>query len=221
MKKNQSISDTGKKVITLSIIEDQRDMRESLIAGLGNAPGLRCIGAYGTGEEGLENIPRNPPDVVLMDINLPGMNGIQCVARLKERLPALQVLMLTTYAEGDLIFDSLRAGASGYLLKTMPQEELVQAVQQVHAGGAPMSLQIARKVISYFHQTGKPASEVAQLTAKELEILRLLAKGYMYKEIADRLAISMSTVRTHVSAVYEKLHVHSRSGATQKLTGGE
>jgi DNA-binding NarL/FixJ family response regulator len=221
MEKYQSILRPGKNVITLSIIEDQREMRESLIAGLGNAPGLRCVGAYATGEEGLQHIPQAPPDVVLMEINLPGMNGIQCVARLKAVLPKLQVLMLTTYAEGDLIFDSLRAGASGYLLKTMPQEELVQAVQQVHAGGAPMSLQIARKVISYFHQAGKPSPAVAQLTGKELEILRLLAKGYMYKEIADRLAISMSTVRTHVSAVYEKLHVHSRSGAALKLTGGE
>jgi len=151
-----------------------------------------------------------------MDINLPGMNGIQCVARLKKQLPDTQVLMLTTYDDGDLIFDSLRAGANGYLLKNMPQEEMVQAVQQVHAGGAPMSLQIARKVINHFHKA-KPASELEQLTARELEILRLLAKGHMYKEIADHLAISMSTVRTHIAAVYEKLHVHSRTEAVMKL----
>jgi DNA-binding NarL/FixJ family response regulator len=153
-----------------------------------------------------------------MDINLPGMNGIQCVARLKARMPKIQVLMLTTYDEGDLIFDSLRAGANGYLLKNMPQQELVQAVQQVNAGGAPMSLQIARKVINHFHKA-KPTSELEQLTARELEILRLLAKGHLYKEIADHLAISMSTVRTHVSAVYEKLHVHSRTEAAMKLVG--
>jgi DNA-binding NarL/FixJ family response regulator len=208
-------------MITISIIEDQHDMRESLAACLGNTPGLRCVGAHATGEEGLRDIPKENPDVVLMDINLPGMSGIQCVSRLKKRMPKIQVLMLTTYDEGDLIFDSLRAGANGYLLKNMPQEELVEAVQQVHAGGAPMSLQIARKVINHFHQTGKPASDVAQLTVRELEILRLLAKGYMYKEIADHLAISMSTVRTHVSAVYEKLHVHSRTEAAMKLVRRE
>jgi DNA-binding NarL/FixJ family response regulator len=155
-----------------------------------------------------------------MDINLPGMNGIQCVARLKKILPKTQVVMLTTYDDGDLIFDSLRAGANGYLLKNMPQEEMVQAVLQVQAGGAPMSLQIARKVINHFHAT-KPASELEQLTSRELEILRLLAKGQMYKEIADHLAISMSTVRTHVSAVYEKLHVHSRTQAAMKLAQRE
>ncbi len=205
-------------MINLSIIEDQREMRESLVECLGRAPGLRCVGAHATGEEGLREIPRENPDVVLMDINLPGMNGIQCVARLKKQLPNLHVLMLTTYDDGDLIFDSLRAGASGYLLKNMPQQELVQAVQQVHAGGAPMSLQIARKVINHFHQA-RPDAGMEQLTARELEILRLLAKGHLYKEIAEQLAISMSTVRTHISAVYEKLHVHSRTEAAMKLAG--
>jgi len=207
-------------MINLAIIEDQREMRESLAECLGRAPGLRCVGAHATGEEGLRDIPKEKPDVVLMDINLPGMNGIQCVARLKERMPNIQVMMLTTYDDGDLIFDSLRAGASGYLLKNMPQQELVQAVQQVHAGGAPMSLQIARKVINHFHQA-RPATELEQLTARELEILRLLARGHMYKEIAERLAISMSTVRTHITAVYEKLHVHSRTEAAMKLAGRE
>jgi len=207
-------------MISLSIIEDQSDMRESLVECLGRAPGLRCVGAHASGEEGLRDIPGENPDVVLMDINLPGMNGIQCVARLKEHMPKIQVLMLTTYDDGDLIFDSLRAGANGYLLKNMPQRELVQAVQQVHAGGAPMSLQIARKVINHFHKA-KSASELEQLTARELEILRLLAKGHMYKEIADHLAISMSTVRTHITSVYEKLHVHSRTEAAMKLAGRE
>ena len=212
--------ESSSKMISISIIEDQNEMRESLAEWLGKTPGLRCVGAHASGEAGLREIPKENPDVVLMDINLPGMNGIQCVSRLKKNLPNTQVLMLTTYEEGDLIFDSLRAGANGYLLKNMPQEEIVQAVQQVHAGGAPMSLQIARKVINHFHQA-KPASELEQLTTRELEILRLLAKGHMYKEIADQLAISMSTVRTHVSAVYEKLHVHSRTEAAMKLAGRE
>ncbi len=205
--------------IAISIVEDQRALRESLVEWLGSAPGLRCVGAHASAEEALRDIPGENPDVVLMDINLPNMNGIQCVSRLKERSPKMQVLMLTTYDEGDMIFDSLRAGANGYLLKNMPREELVEAVQQVHAGGAPMSLQIARKVINHFHRPKKSANELDQLTARELDILKLLAKGYMYKEIADHLGISMSTVRTHVTAVYEKLHVQSRTEAAMKLVG--
>ena len=205
--------------IKISIVEDQPEMRESLVAWLGDAPGLCCVGAHATGEEALKRIPEENPDVVLMDINLTGMNGIQCVARLKEFLPKTQVLMLTTYDEGDMIFDSLRAGANGYLLKNMPQAELVEAVQQVFNGGAPMSLQIARKVINHFHGNKQPNPELEQLTSRELEILKLLAKGYMYKEIADQLSISMSTVRSHVCAVYDKLHVHSRSQAAKKLAG--
>ena len=205
--------------IAISIVEDQRALRESLVEWLGNAPGIRCVGAYATGEEALRNIPVQKPDVVLMDINLPGMSGIQCVARLKERLPKTQVVMLTTYDQGDLIFDSLRAGANGYLLKNMPREELLAAVEQVHAGGAPMSLQVARKVIDHFHRAPKGRSELEQLTSREMDILRLLAKGYLYKEIAENLGISMSTVRTHVSAVYEKLHVQSRTEAAMKLVG--
>lgn len=205
--------------IAIAIVEDQRVLRESLVEWLDHAPGIRCVGAFASGEDALREIPLLNPDVVLMDINLPGMNGIRCVGRLKEVLPKTQVLMLTTYDEGDLIFDSLRAGANGYLLKNMPREELVAAVEQVHAGGAPMSLQIARKVINHFHRKPKGNSELDQLTARELDILRLLAKGYMYKEIADHLGISMSTVRTHVTAVYEKLHVQSRTEAAMKLVG--
>ncbi len=205
--------------IAITIVEDQHDMRESLVEWLGNAPGLRCVGAHASAEEALKRIPDEHPDVVLMDINLGGMNGIECVSRLKQRVPKTQVLMLTTYDDGDLIFDSLRAGANGYLLKNMPRQELVQALQQVQAGGAPMSLQIARKVINYFHESDKPSEELQQLTGRETEILKLLAKGYLYKEIAERLGVSLSTVRTHVSAVYEKLHVHSRTEAAMKLAG--
>jgi DNA-binding NarL/FixJ family response regulator len=207
--------------IAISIVEDQRALRESLVEWLGNAPGIRCVGAYASAEEALRNLPAQNPDVVLMDINLPGMSGIQCVARLKERLPKTQVVMLTTYDQGDLIFDSLRAGANGYLLKNMPRAELVAAVEQVHAGGSPMSLQIARKVIDHFHRSPQASSELGQLTPRERDILRLLAKGYLYKEIAEDLGISMSTVRTHVSAVYEKLHVQSRTEAAMKLVGQE
>lgn len=203
--------------ITISIVEDQPDMRESLVEWLGHAPGIQCVGAHANASEALRDIPGENPEVVLMDINMPGMNGIECVSRLKEKMPKTYIIMLTTYDESDLIFDSLKAGANGYLLKNTTREELVKAVEQVHAGGAPMSLKIARKVISFFHQNKKTSSELEQLTAREQEILKLLAKGYMYKEIADHLGISMSTVRSHITAVYEKLHVHSRTEAAMKL----
>ena len=205
--------------IKVSIVEDNRGTRESLTELLDRAPALRFVGAHPSGEDALQKIPADPPDVVLMDINLPKMNGIECVAQLKQQLPKTQVLMLTTYEEGDLIFDSLRKGASGYLLKNMPPAELIQAIEQVHAGGAPMSMQIARKVVSHFQQIKMPQSEMEKLTKREHEILALLAKGYLYKEIADQLGISLSTVRAHLHTVYEKLHVQSRTEAVVKFLG--
>lgn len=203
--------------IKVSIVEDSRGTRHSLTELLVNSPALCCLGAYRDAEQALQRIPAEPPDVVLMDINLPGMSGIECVARLKERLPKVQVLMLTTYEDNDLIFNSLRSGASGYLLKNMPSAEIIQAIEQVHAGGAPMSMQIARKVVNHFQHIKTPDSEVEQLTKREHEILSLLAKGYLYKEIADQLAISASTVRAHLHAIYEKLHVQSRTQAVVKF----
>jgi DNA-binding NarL/FixJ family response regulator len=205
--------------IRVSIVEDNRGTRESLTELLTRAPALRFVNAHPTGEDALRQIPTDAPDVVLMDINLPKMNGIECVAQLKQKLPKTQVLMLTTYEEGDLIFDSLRKGASGYLLKNLPPAELVQAIEQVHAGGAPMSMQIARKVVNHFQQIKKPRSEMEQLTKREHEILALLAKGFLYKEIADQLGISLSTVRAHLHTVYEKLHVQSRTEAVVKFLG--
>src|ERR1039458_5568821 len=207
-------------MIKFSVVEDQRDMRESLIKFLEGVAELRCVGSHADARDALRKIPAEAPDVVLMDINMPGMNGIECVSQLKKSCPSIDVLMLTTYDDGDLIFDALRAGANGYLLKNMRREDLAEAVRQVHAGGAPMSLQVARKVINHFHKAN-PSSELEQLTARELEILRLLAKGHLYKEIADQLAISMSTVRSHVTAIYEKLHVHTRTEAAMKLAGRE
>ena len=205
--------------IKVSIVEDSRGTRQSLAELLGSSPALCCAGAHLDAEEALQKIPVEQPEVVLMDINLPGMNGIECVARLKEQLPKVQVLMLTTYDDNDLIFNSLRNGASGYLLKNMPSAEIVQAIEQVHAGGSPMSMQIARKVVSHFQQIKTPSSEVDKLTRREQEILALLARGYLYKEIGDQLGITLSTVRAHLHTVYEKLHVQSRTEAVVKFLG--
>jgi DNA-binding NarL/FixJ family response regulator len=203
--------------INVSIVEDNRGTREGLKELLSRAESLRCVGVYANGEEALSRLPLEIPDVVLMDINLPGMNGIECVARLKDQFPGIQVLMLTTYEESDLIFASLRSGASGYLLKNMAPAELVQAIEQVHAGGSPMSMQIARKVVNHFQHIKQPASEMEKLTRREQEILALLAKGFLYKEIADQLGIALSTVRAHLHKVYEKLHVQSRTQAVVKF----
>lgn len=206
--------------INVCIIEDDRETRESLVELLNGAPRLRCVGDYPAGEPALRSIPAKKPDVALVDINLPGMSGIECVAKLKELMPALEVLMLTTYEDNDLIFNSLRAGAKGYLLKKMAPTELIEAIGQVHAGGAPMPMQIARKVVQYFQGLGATASEVEKLSPREQEILALLAKGAYYKEIADALKISISTVRTHIQHIYEKLHVQSRTDAARKYFDG-
>jgi DNA-binding NarL/FixJ family response regulator len=204
--------------IKVSLVEDNAGMRESLMKVLHNAPELSCLHAYPDGESALREIPRDTPDVVLMDIRLPGMSGIECVGKLREKLPTLAVLMLTTYEESDLIFDSLRAGAAGYLLKNMPPSELIAAVVSARTGGSPLSMRIARKIVGYFQEQKAPKPDET-LTKRELEILSLLAKGFLYKEIADQLQISINTVRVHVQKVYEKLHVHSRSQAIMRFLG--
>ena len=210
---------TGDTPIRVCIVEDNADMRESVALLLNQAPGLRCISTYASAEAAVRDLPSQKPDVALVDINLPGMNGIECVAKLKAQLPKLQVLMLTRFEQSDRIFDSIRAGASGYLLKHTPADELIQAVEQVHAGGAPMTMQIARKVIDHFRQIQQPAAEVHKLTPREQEVLALLAKGYLYKQIGDELGISINTLRNRLRAIYEKLHVHSRTEATVKFLG--
>lgn len=202
--------------IKVAIVEDNADMRESVALVLNQAPGIRCVGAYATAEAAVVDLPSQKPHVALVDIHLPGMNGIDCVARLKASLPQLQVLMLTRYEQSDMIFDSIRAGATGYLLKYTSGPELVQAIEQVHAGGAPMTMQIARKVISHFREIPDPASDVEKLTNREQEVLALLAKGYLYKEIGDRLGITINTLRSHLRIIYDKLHVHSRTAAAVK-----
>ena len=208
-----------KTVITIAIVEDVRGTRENLVELLRRSPGLNCLGAFANGEEALKKLPALAPEVVLMDINLPGMNGVQCIAQLKALLPKTSFLMLTAYDNSDLIFESLRSGASGYLMKNTEPDEIILAIEQVHAGGSPMSMQIARKVVGHFQEIKKPSAEFEQLTPREMEILSLLAKGFLYKEIADQLKISLHTVRGHVHWVYEKLHVQSRSEAIIKFLG--
>jgi DNA-binding NarL/FixJ family response regulator len=201
---------------TVAIVEDDAGIREDLVALLNGSPGCRCLGACGSGEEAMVQIPHWRPEVVLMDINLPRMSGIECVARLKAKMPELLVLMLTVYEDGDSIFRALKAGASGYLVKRLASDRLLEAIQEVSAGGSPMSCHIARKVVQFFNQEG-PSPEVSEnLSPRELEILDLLVAGCFFKEIADRLGISGETVRTHVNHVYRKLHVRSRTEAVVK-----
>ncbi len=214
-----SVASSAKPSITVAIVEDNQGTRESLVALLNGVARLSCLAAYSTGEDALRGIPQLKPDVALVDINLPGMSGIECVSRLKLEMAQLQVLMLTTYVETDQIFNSLRAGASGYILKNRPPAELVQAVEQVCAGGAPMSLQIARKVVEHFHRIAKPSADTEKLSQREEEVLALLSKGCLYKEIADQLNISLNTVRTYMKRIYEKLHVQSRTEAAAKYVG--
>ncbi len=203
--------------IRVSIVEDHHETREALAERVNHAPSLSCVSTYSNGEDALRGIPIDTPDVVLVDINLPGMSGIECVAKLHTQLPRLAILIITTYEETELIFNSLRAGAKGYLLKNTLPAELVQAVEQVHAGGAPMSMKIARKVVDHFCRIERPSSDVEKLSKREEEVLTLLARGCLYKEISDTLNISLNTVRTYVHRIYEKLHVQSRTEAAVKF----
>jgi DNA-binding NarL/FixJ family response regulator len=202
--------------ITVSIVEDDRRIRESLSVLIDGAENTRCLGVYASGEEALELIPAKEPEVVLMDINLPGMSGIECVRKLKARLPKVQILMLTMYEDDEKIFQSLVAGAGGYLVKRTSPSDLLKAIEEVHGGASPMSGKIARTVVEYFHKKQGTQAEHVSLSRREEEILRLLAKGYRYKEIADALAISFETVRSHLKNIYDKLHVHSRTEAVVK-----
>ena len=204
--------------IAVSIIEDDAPARGILVDWIRRAPGFRCAGAHASAEAALATLPAEKPTVVLMDINLPGMTGIECVRRLKPLLPETQFVMLTVYEDVDHIYNALTAGACGYLLKRTPRAELIAALRDVYAGGSPMSSNIARKVVQSFQRTGAPIAEGEDLSPREREVLELLARGYLYKEIADSLQISMPTVNTYIRRIYEKLHVRSRSQAVAKFT---
>ena len=211
------------KTIQVALVEDDAGVRANLAKMIDSAPGFQCRGAYADATAALQGIPGSKPDVVLMDINLPGMLGTECVSRLKRMAPNLPVLMLTVYDDGEQIFKSLMAGATGYLLKRTPKDKLLDAIREITNGGAPMSRQVARRVVQFFQEMkqlpGRPAPEVETLTEREEEVLAHLAKGHAYKEIADLMGISFETVRTHVRTIYEKLHVHSRTEATLKYLG--
>jgi DNA-binding NarL/FixJ family response regulator len=204
-------------MITVAIVEDNETVRNTLRELIDATPKLRCGGAYTTAKEALAEIPRLRPDVVLMDIHLPGESGIACTAKLKARLPDLQVIILTVYKDIELIFQALKAGASGYLLKRAPSGEVLRAIVDVHSGGAPMTSEIARLVVQSFRPSAATATMAEQgLSPRELEILALLCDGLTNKEIAAKLGISAETVRTHLGHIYEKLHVQGRTEAVTK-----
>jgi len=201
--------------ISVSIVEDEARIRKQLATLIGDAAGFRCAGVYPSGEAALREIPRQPPDVVLMDINLGGMSGVECTFRLKKLVPQLQIVMLTVYDDSEQIFKALEVGANGYLLKRTLPDEILKAVKEVNQGGAPMSGYIARQVVQSFAK--RSSSDAPQLAPREAEVLALVAKGYINKEIADRLGISLETVRSYLKNIYEKLQVRSRTEAAMKF----
>ncbi len=203
-------------VISVSIVDDETDLRKSIATFVGGSPGFRCISTYGSAEAALKGLPADKPDVVLMDIHMAGMNGIECVQRLKDLMPDSQIVMLTVYEDTDQIFKALAAGASGYLLKRLTPAKLLEAIREVHAGGSPMSSSIARKVVASFQMAEPSPDKKPHLSPREEAVLQHLAKGLTYKQIAQQLDISIDTVRTHLRRIYESLHVQSRTQAVAK-----
>ncbi len=206
----------------LSIVEDDAGVRASLVRLFNETPGFQCVSDYASAEKALERLPVEKPDVVLMDINLPGLDGIECVRQLKERAPSILVVMLTVYENTGQVFQALQAGATGYLLKRTPPKQLLAAVMDVLEGGAPMTSHIARKVVEAFRSppAAKAADKIVELSARETEVLEMLARGFLIKEIGDQLGVGFGTVRTYVRRIYEKLHVQSRSQAIVKYLHG-
>jgi DNA-binding NarL/FixJ family response regulator len=203
-------------MISVSIVDDEKKLCESIATFLNGSTGFRCVSMYGNAEAALQHLPADNPDVVLMDINMAGMDGIECVKRLKTLAPQIQILMLTVYEDTEQIFKALAAGATGYLLKRLDPDELLQAIRDVHAGGSPMSNSIARKVVASFQKANVAGEKQNLLTAREQAVLDCLAQGLAYKQIGDQLNISINTIRTHLRHIYEKLHVQSRTEAVAK-----
>jgi DNA-binding NarL/FixJ family response regulator len=203
--------------ITVSIVEDNEQLRGTLARVINREEGFRCLSQYPDAEAAVEALPRDRPDVILMDINLPGMNGVECVRKLKQLALDSQVIMLTVYEDTENIFNALAAGASGYLLKRTPRNELLDAIREVHRGGSPMTTHIARKVVLSFQQSGTSSTPTESLSPREQEVLDCLSKGFLYKEIADKLGISYETVHTYIRRIYEKLQVRTRTEAVAKF----
>ena len=205
----------------ISIVEDNDKLRGTLAKVISRADGFKCVSDYASAEDALAGLPKIKPDVVLMDINLPGMNGVECVRKLKVILPATQVMMLTVYEDTENIFNALAAGASGYMLKRTPAKELLEAIHEVLRGGSPMTTHIARKVVLSFQKSAaasaKTAGELSELSDREQQVLDLLAQGLIYKEIAEKLQISYETVHTYIRRIYEKLQVRTRTEAVAKF----
>jgi RNA polymerase sigma factor (sigma-70 family) len=206
--------------ISVSIVEDNDQLRATLAKVIGRAPGFKFASDYRSAEDALAGLPKVKPDVVLMDINLPGMNGVECVRQLKTLVPATEVMMLTVYEDTENIFNALAAGASGYMLKRTSSKELIEAIHEVKRGGSPMTTHIARKVAQSFQKTSgqqRAANELSELSEREQQVLDLLSQGLIYKEIADKLSISYETVHTYIRRIYEKLQVRTRTEAVAKF----
>lgn len=205
--------------ISLAIVEDLAEVREGLKQFISLNPEFTILGTYQTAEDALRHIPQLNPDIVIMDINLPGMNGIDCIRQIKKRTTRTQFMMFTVYENDEKVFEALKAGASGYLLKNTGLFQLIEALKDLHNGGSPMSANIARKLVSLFREEHIDSEPATGLSRRENEILQLLSKGLLYKEIADQLTISVGTVRQHIHRIYEKLHVQNRTEALNKAFG--
>jgi DNA-binding NarL/FixJ family response regulator len=202
--------------IRVAIVEDQPATREGLAMLINGTPGYQCVGTFRSVEEALRLLSQKLPNILLLDIHLPGMPGSEGVRLLKEQYPSVQILMLTIYSEEEMVFESLCNGAVGYLLKKTPPARLLEAIREAHEGGSPMSPVIARKVVRLFQKTGPPEAIEHQLTPQEVRLLELLSKGTTYQAVADQLHIHIGTVRTYVNSIYRKLHVHSKAEAVRK-----
>jgi DNA-binding NarL/FixJ family response regulator len=203
-------------MISVAIVDDEKELCESIATFVNGSSGFRCVTTYHSAEAALQHLPAEKPDVVLMDINMTGMNGVECVRRLKGLVPEMKIMMLTVYEDSDQIFRALSAGASGYMLKRSTPARLLEAIKELHEGGSPMSSSIARKVVASFQKSGQIREEKANLSPREQTVLESMAKGLTYKQTADHLEISIDTVRTHVRRIYEKLHVKSNTEAVAK-----
>lgn len=202
--------------ITLTIVEDLEEVRDGLKNFIGLSNDFKVLDTFKTAEEALIGIPQLNPDIVIMDINLPGMNGIECIRQLKNKIPSTQFMMFTVYENDEKVFEALKAGASGYLLKNTGLLQLIESLKELYEGGSPMSSNIARKLVTVFQKNENKLPEMEALTSRENEMLQLLAKGLLYKEIADQMKISVNTVKQHIHNIYEKLHVQNRTEAINK-----